>query len=636
MGKLNAMLHNRIATAGALLFALICVISLAANWLPLVDPNITDPANRLQRPFTDGALLGTDHLGRDLLSRLLHGTRLSVIVGFTAAIVAALIGSAMGIVAGYFQGRIDNWLMRSIDMLMAFPYILIALAIVAALGPGLFNALIAVAIVNIPFFARNIRGVTLSIARSEFIDAARLNGLGSTRIITTELLPNVLPYIVVAISTTVGWMIVETAGLSFLGLGSQPPQADLGSMLGEGRKLLINAPHVSFVPGIMIFLLVISINLCGDGIRDALDPRLKSVASGRPASRTAISTNRLVCDKKTDALMEVSKLHTAFDSVNNYVYAVNGIDLHVERGQCVGLIGESGSGKSVCALSLTALVASPPGKITNGTVHFEQQELLGLNSKALRSIRGNKIAYIFQDPMLSLHPLFTVGQQICEAIQCHQTVSKTSARAQAIALIEQVRIANPEQCFGRFPHQLSGGMRQRIAIAMALANNPDLLIADEPTTALDVTIQAEILSLLNELRIEKQIAMIFITHDIGVVYQICDKVSVMYSGQIVESGLTKDVLTHPAHPYTRALIDCLPEMSSGKTKIPSIPGLPPTLDSPPTICAFSARCRFAKPACSTTQVRLSELHNPNDNALDWHRTVRCLYPIGATLSYDNK
>ncbi len=210
------------------------------------------------------------------------GTRLSLAVGFSAALIAASIGAAIGIIAGYFGGRTDNLIMRGVDMLMAFPYILLALAIVAALGPGLMNALIAVAAVNVPFFARNIRGITVGIAHKEFVDAAKLSGRGHFSIITAEILPNVLPVIVIAMSTTVGWMILETAGLSFLGLGSQPPQADLGSMLGEARAALITSPHTSIVPGVMILIIVMSINLLGDGVRDALDPRLRSGALTRP------------------------------------------------------------------------------------------------------------------------------------------------------------------------------------------------------------------------------------------------------------------------------------------------------------------------------------------------------------------
>ena len=229
---LALLTRNRLAAFGLIVMSAVIVLSLITPLLPLADPDVTNTANRFQLPFSDFGLLGTDHLGRDLLSRVLWGTRLSLAVGFSAALIAATIGAAIGVIAGFYGGWLDNLIMRGVDMLMAFPYILLALAIVAALGPGLMNALIAVAVVNIPFFARNIRGITVSIVNKEFIEAARLSGMSNFRIMLSEVFPNVLPTIVIAMSTTVGWMILETAGLSFLGLGSQPPQADLGSMLG--------------------------------------------------------------------------------------------------------------------------------------------------------------------------------------------------------------------------------------------------------------------------------------------------------------------------------------------------------------------------------------------------------------------
>ncbi|MEO1161665.1 MAG: dipeptide/oligopeptide/nickel ABC transporter permease/ATP-binding protein, partial [Pseudomonadota bacterium] len=439
-------------------------------------------------------------------------------VGISASVIAAIVGAFIGIVAGFFGGRTDNLIMRGVDMLMAFPYILLALAIVAVLGPGLVNALYAVAVVNIPFFARNIRGVTVGIAHREFVDAARLSGMGSWRIIWSEILPNVLPVIVIAMSTTIGWMILETAGLSFLGLGSQPPQADLGSMLGEGRKLLISAPHASIVPGAMIFIIVMSINLLGDGIRDALDPRLRSGALARPAPVTRIERDTVPAGTgKASCLLEVENLHTHFEVGDRVYKATGGVDLQIRAGECLGIIGESGSGKSVTALSLLGLVASPPGVIKAGSVRLEGEDLLGADFEMLRSIRGSRVSYIFQDPLATLHPLYSIGDQMVEAIRCHRPVAKAAALDQAIQLLKQVQIPNAEARIGNFPHELSGGMRQRVGIAMALVNDPDVIVADEPTTALDVTVQAQILALLSKLRKERNLALMFITHDFGVV-----------------------------------------------------------------------------------------------------------------------
>ncbi len=419
MKFLKLLARNRLALAGGIVMVLVLFLALITPILPLPDPDVTNTSNRFVKPFSEGTVLGTDHLGRDLLSRLLWGTRLSLAVGIAAAIFAAFFGASIGIIAGYFGGRTDNVIMRGVDMLMAFPYILLALAIVAALGPGLVNALVAVAAVNIPFFARNIRGVTVGIAHKEFVDAAKLAGESHLRIIVSEILPNVIPVIVIAMSTTIGWMILETAGLSFLGLGSQPPQADLGSMLGEARSALITNPHTSVVPGVMILIIVMAINLLGDGVRDALDPRLRSGALTRPRPATLVERTGPVPAPQEDGTLVLTDLQTQFHVGPRVYKAVNHVSLHVAPGECLGVIGESGSGKSVTALSIMGLVASPPGVIVGGSARYGGEELIGASYNKLRAFRGDKVAYIFQDPLATLHPLYSVGDQLCEAIQVH-------------------------------------------------------------------------------------------------------------------------------------------------------------------------------------------------------------------------
>lgn len=615
---LRLLFRNKLAGFGAVVLGIIVVLAVLTPVLPLPAPNETNTASRFLRPLSEGHLLGTDHLGRDLLSRLMWGTRLSLAVGFAAALAAGLVGAAIGVMAGYFGGRTDNVTMRGVDMLMAFPYILLALAIVAVLGPGLLNALIAVAVVNIPFFARNIRGVTVGIAHREFIDAARLAGMGHARIILTEVVPNIVPVVVIAMSTTIGWMILETAGLSFLGLGSQPPQADLGSMLGEARSALITAPHTSIVPGVMILLIVMSVNLLGDGIRDALDPRLRSGALARPMATTRVERGHAPAPKG-EGLLRIDDLETQFHVGARVYKAVNKVSLDLQPGECLGLIGESGSGKSVTALSVMGLVASPPGVITGGAVRLEGQDLIGAPYDLLRSLRGRKVAYIFQDPLSTLHPLYRIGDQLIEAIRAHEPVSRAQAHRRAVKLLEDVRIPNAAARARAYPHELSGGMRQRVGIAMALANDPDIIIADEPTTALDVTVQAQILALLSDLRRDRGLAILFITHDFGVVGQLCDRVAVMYGGRIVETGPTAAVLAAPAHPYTRRLIACVPELGGGQRILAAIPGLPPAVDDLPAGCAFAPRCDKAQEACSKGEIDLT-----GDG-----RQVRCLFPEGA-------
>ena len=610
---------NRLAAFGGILLLIILTLSILAPILPLKEPNITNTADRFMVPFEGGHILGTDHLGRDLLSRLLWGTQLSLAVGFAAAFIAATFGSILGAIAGFYGQKTDNIIMRLIDMLMAFPYILLALAIVAALGPGLFNALISVALVNIPFFARNIRGVTVTLANKEFIEAARLSGMSNLRILIVEIFPNLLPMIVIAMSTTVGWMILETAGLSFLGLGSQPPQADLGSMLGEARSALITNPHTSFVPGIMIFCIVIGINLFGDGVRDALDPRLKKGNLIRPLPQTIYEGGDTQPQPSTK-LLSVQNLSTQFH-VNQDVYqSSNDVSFEIQEGECLGLIGESGSGKSVTALSVTSLVASPPGVIKKGFVNYKNQNLLALPYEKLRSIRGNKISYIFQDPLTTLHPLHTVGDQLLEALQAHDSkLSASDSISKSKELLKSVQIPNPDNFWDVYPHQLSGGMRQRVCIAMALINDPELIIADEPTTALDVTVQAQILNILNSLRKKRKLSILFISHDFGVISQLCDRVIVMYAGSIVEEGPVKNIMQQAAHPYTSELIKCVPQLGNKEHALHSIPGNPPSLNQLPEGCVFANRCQYKQDQCLKGSVPVSSKDN---------RSYKCFYPVG--------
>jgi peptide/nickel transport system permease protein len=620
-GAWRLLINNRLATIGLAILVATCLLALAAPFLPLSSPDATAPAQRLLRPLAEGHLLGTDHLGRDLLSRLLWGTRVSIAVGLSATLIAAFFGSLIGLIAGYAGGRTDNLMMRGVDMVMAFPYILLALAIVAVLGPGLMNALFAISVVNIPFFARNIRGVTLGLSRREFVDAARLSGKGNARILLTEVLPNVMPIIVITMSTTIGWMILETAGLSFLGLGAQPPQADLGSMLGEGRKVLFTAPHESIVPGLMIFVLVMSINLLGDGIRDVLDPRLKSGALARPSPATLVARATVppLPQPAPQTVLDVRHLRTEFNIGKEVYKAVGGVSFALNERECLGLVGESGSGKSVTAMSLLGLVPTPPGRIVAGQVVFDGADLLAASHEKLRSLRGGPISVIFQDPLSTLHPLFTVGDQIVEAIRAHQPLSYREAWRRAVELLALVRIPNPKERANAYPHELSGGMRQRVCIAMALANDAEVLIADEPTTALDVTVQAQVLKLLDRLRADKQATVLFITHDFGVVSEICDRVAVMYAGRIVEVGPTRDILDRPAHPYTRKLIDCVPVMGEPDRRLDAISGLPPAVNRLPPGCAFAERCPYAQPACSEAEIDLA--------ALSPERAVRCIAPL---------
>jgi oligopeptide transport system ATP-binding protein len=300
------------------------------------------------------------------------------------------------------------------------------------------------------------------------------------------------------------------------------------------------------------------------------------------------------------SLLSVKDLEVTFKTEDGIVRAVNGLSLSLEAGETLGIVGESGSGKSVTALSIMRLIAMPPGRIESGSIEFNGQDLLKVGEAQMRQIRGNKISMIFQDPMTSLNPVLTVGDQIAEAITLHQHKTQREAMQRAIEMLKVVRIPEAEERINNYPHQFSGGMRQRVMIAMALACDPQLLIADEPTTALDVTIQAQILDLMRDLQKRLNSAIIMITHDLGVVAEVCERVLVMYAGNLVEYGTVDQIFREPKHPYTLGLLESLPRLdASGRRRLVPIEGQPPNLLRLPSGCSFAARCRYALPECAT-------------------------------------
>ncbi|MCK5022488.1 MAG: ABC transporter ATP-binding protein [Candidatus Pacebacteria bacterium] len=306
-------------------------------------------------------------------------------------------------------------------------------------------------------------------------------------------------------------------------------------------------------------------------------------------------------------LLRVKDLKTYFFTHDGTVKAVDGINLKVSKGETLGLVGESGCGKSVTALSIMRLIPSPPGKIVGGEIHFEGKNLLELNEKEMRKIRGRKISMIFQEPMTSLDPMFTIGDEIAEVIRLHQGLKKDEARKKAIESLKTVGMPDPKKRINEYPHELSGGMRQRAMIAMALSCNPTLLIADEPTTALDVTIQAQILRLIDELRKKFGTSVLLITHDLGVIAETCDNVAVMYAGHIVEHTDTNTLFRNPLHPYTKGLMKSIPRLDVDTKRLEIIKGLVPTLLDMPSGCPFHPRCNFCSEGCTKELPKLIEV-----------------------------
>ncbi len=301
-------------------------------------------------------------------------------------------------------------------------------------------------------------------------------------------------------------------------------------------------------------------------------------------------------------LLKVEDLRVEFQTRRGAATVLNGVDFHIRGGETLCVVGESGCGKSMTALALLRLIPSPPGRISSGRVLFQGEDLLRASEDRMREVRGNRISMIFQEPMTSLNPVFSVGNQIGESLRLHAGLDARQARERSIEMLRQVGIPAPEQRVDEYPHQLSGGMRQRVMIAMALACRPDILIADEPTTALDVTVQAQIFDLLRDLQRENGTAVMLITHDMGAVAEMADRVMVMYAGRVIEQGTTEEVLGKPLHPYTQGLIDCLPELGSSqrseRDELVEIPGVVPSIWSLGTGCAFRERCKHAMPRCA--------------------------------------
>lgn len=331
-------------------------------------------------------------------------------------------------------------------------------------------------------------------------------------------------------------------------------------------------------------------------------------------------------------LLEVRNLQTHFPTRAGLVRAVDGVSFDLDRGELLGLVGESGCGKSMTALSVMRLI-SPPGKIVNGEILFDGKDLLKLSDSEMREMRGDDIAMIFQDPMTSLNPVFTVGEQIAEALRLHRKLSRSEARKATIEAMREVAIPDPARRVDDYPHQLSGGMRQRVMIAMALACNPKLLIADEPTTALDVTIQAQILELLDDLRKQRELAVLLITHDLGVVAEVADRVAVMYTGRIVEESPVDELFARPKHPYTEGLLRSVPKLTNAELnkneRLETIEGVVPRPTDLPPGCHFAPRCRYRMPRCTAEEIPLYQLEGNVE--------VRCvLYDLAAAVAADHE
>ena len=592
-------LSHPLAVSALVVLTAISIVTIFAPLFTSHDPLRIDITSIRAEP-SDAHLFGTDTVGRDVWARTLYGGRVSLVVGFGAVAVAIAIGTLIGTVAGFYGGIADQVLMRITDVALSMPSMLTIVVFVSIVGASLRSVLIVIALLSWPSAARLVRGQFLAIKGADFVTAATVIGVRNRRIILHHVLPNTIGPLTVLATFEVGAAILTETGLSFLGLGVPPPTASWGTMVGQARapNVLITMWWAWVPPSVAIGLTVLSINLLGDGLRDALDPRalVRKVKGGKKVDaspRTKVREPERATSGADEPLIAADDLWIRLPTFEGVIPAVRGISFTLEPGKVLGLVGESGSGKTMTGLALGGLV--PIGTVT-GSVRFNGSQILSQSEAALSRIRGAEIGFVFQDPLSSLNPVKTVGNQVAEMLVTHQNLTRPEAKARSIELLESVQIPEPEQRFGSYPHQLSGGMRQRAMIATAISCGPKLVVADEPTTALDVTIQAQILDLLDELSNDLDLAILLISHDIAVVSQLADRIAVMYAGEIVEIGPADTILNAPSHPYTRALLSSTAQVDD-PTLVEPIPGAPPDPLNLPIGCAFAPRCPYAIDRC---------------------------------------
>ena len=616
MKKLRAL-----GTGGLVAAAWVGLVTFAAvfgPWLPFARRQNLDQVR--QAPSWRHPL-GTDARGLDMIGQVVDGARHSLQVAAVATVVGLALGATVGLVSGYRRGAVDRVTVVVLDVMAAFPPLVAALAAFFVFGRGPWRLAAVLGVLTAPAFARVTRALTLPLAEREFVLASRMVGASHGRVVRRELVPNVVVPVLAYGFVAVGIIVGVEGALSFFGAGLPEGYQSWGKLMAAGQEKIRQSPHLTVVPAGVLVVTVLALYALGErwqqhwlfgGVRL---PRAK-VASTRRRP-TAAGPGRAVADVRQG--LQIDDLHTWLLTPFGEVRAVSGVDLDVAPGEMVALVGESGSGKTMLARSVLGLVNAPvradvPGRIVHAGV-----DLRTLDERALGRVRGRRIAMVFQDPMTSLDPVHRVDRQLIEPMRLHLGLSRAEARARAIDLLEAVGVPDPDRRLRAYPHELSGGLRQRVAIAIALSCDPDVLLADEPTSALDATVQAQLLDLLDELRRERRLAVLLITHDLGVVAGRADRVAVMYAGRLVESGPTAAVLRSPRMPYTRALLDAVPRVDApSHQRLAAIGGAPPPFAGYEVGCAFAPRCARATDRCTAERPAWSA---------DGDRMYACWYPL---------
>lgn len=533
----------------------------------VIDPTQARLGPSLSHPF------GTDDLGRDVLLRVLVATRLTFTLTFGAVLIATVLGVTVGVLASVLGSTARKVLYQLTAAATAFPAVLLALLLATLLGRSGWAAMLGLAIAGIPGTARLTLNLTSSVAGSEFVAAADVVGVAPRRIMSRYIVPNVAEPIASLSIVTLGSSLLVLSALSFLGVGVQAPEYDWGQMLNAGLQTVYTSPMSALGPGIAIVSAGIGFSLFGESIAEGIDPRNRArILAGRGSSRGRdFSPRRTARPRKVASstsgsnagpLLEIVDLRVTGYRNGTETELVRGVDFAIAPGELVGIVGESGSGKS---LTLSALAALPAGSLqTTSKRHaFHGIPLNGLSSAALNKRIGSRISMVFQDPMSSLNPALSIGSQLGDKLRAHTSLSRTKIRARMIAALHEVRIPEPERRLKQFPHELSGGQRQRVMIAMALLDGAEVILADEATTALDVSVQAQIVELLHGVNRRHGTTIVLVSHDLALVSQLCERVIVMYDGRIVEQGPMRQIVGNPQHPYTKTLLGAVPDLTDG-------------------------------------------------------------------------
>ena len=566
------------------------------------EANAVDTGNILAGPSADH-WAGTDNLGRDILYRTLVATRLSVELALAATAIAVVVGLVLGTAAFLLGRRLGRLVSAVINIAVAFPGILLALFFAVVFGVGATGAVLAIGLAGAPAFGRLVQTLVAGVAARDYVSAARVAGVGRTRILLRHVLPNISEPLVVNATIGAGGALLSFAGLSFLGLGVQQPKYDWGRLLFDGiGSIYVNAA-AALAPGAAVLVAGLAFNLFGESVAKALGvgvvAGIRVPDTRRPVAADDAPVGADLGDHDADVVLDVRDLEVTFPAPGGPLRAVRGISFTVGRGEAVGIVGESGSGKSLTALAVSRLV-DEDGSVTASRLELLGKDLRGPDNATQRRMLGTSLAMVFQDPMTSFNPTKRVGRQLAEVGTTHLGMSRGQAMERAVERLDAVRIADAADRVHRYPHEFSGGMRQRAMIGMGLMGTPALIVADEPTTALDVTVQQQVLDLLAAIRAADDVALVLISHDVTVVGEVCDRVLVMYAGRIVEELPATELATGARHPYTRALVAAVPDMATDlDAPLATIPGRPVDPADVPPGCAYAARCPLADARCRT-------------------------------------